>query len=102
MLFLGVFQTPSSSQNSAAMPPPSSTPMITPSRSVDVPDDSSPGGGGLMRRPSIRDRMRLFEQRGGSVSEALSTPAEGKRSVGSLPKEMTARIEAQMDIASNR
>jgi hypothetical protein len=71
-----------------------------------MPDDAvSASGGGLRRQPSIRDRMRLFEQRAsgalGSISDT-PTPADGKRPVGSLPREMTARIEAQMDIASAR
>jgi hypothetical protein len=89
------------------MPPPS-TPaaaanphLATPGHhSVDVPDDASASGGALRRQPSIRDRMRLFEQRAAAASVS-DTPAE-KRSVGSLPREMTARIEAQMDMASMR
>jgi len=87
------------------MPPPSTpaaaNPLLTPSHSVDVPDDASASGGGLRRQPSIRDRMRLFEQRAAALSSVSDTPAE-KRSVGSLPREMTARIEAQMDLASTR
>jgi hypothetical protein len=45
--------------------------------------------------------MKLFEQRCGSVSDTPSH-AEGKRTVGALPREMTARIEAKMDIATQR
>jgi hypothetical protein len=97
-LLQGAFQTPSN-HDAATMPPPA-TPLITPSRSVDVPDEASPGTG-LRRQPSIRDRMKLFEQRGGSVSDT-PTHAEGKRAVGSLPREMTARIEAKMDMANQR